>query len=251
MTRSRLVKILEYMYVHNLVTVEELVTLTGSSASTIRRDLALLARRGSLIRIHGGATLSRYVPAQPSTEEKSLQSRNEKERIGRAAAALLKEDSSVIMDAGTTTLEIARSIPDMPLTVFTPDLRIALTLSALSKLNIELTGGALDHASQSCVGSRCVIFTKELIPSVCFIACNAWSLEYGIMTPSSEKLELKQAMLKAPAQKVLVADSSKYGARAMCRVCDIKDLDCIVTDAGLPDDVTSEIEKAGVRVVRA
>ena len=251
MTQSRIAAILEYMHVHNLVTVEELQRLTGSSASSVRRDIASLARRGSVIRIHGGATLSRYVPAQPSTEEKSMQHPEEKERIGRAAAALLKEGGSAIIDAGTTALELARSIPDMPLTVYTPDLHVALALSGLSKVNVELSGGALDRASQSCVGSRAVECVSSIIPSVCFIACNAWSLGYGIMTPSPEKVELKKAMLSHPALKVLVADSGKYGATAMCRVCGVQDLDCVVTDAGLPDDVAAEIEKLGVRVIRA
>ncbi len=251
MTQSRIARILEYMHVHNLVTVEELQRLTGASASSVRRDLALLARRGSVIRIHGGATLSRYVPAQPSTEEKSMQRREEKERIGRAAAALLKEGGSAIIDAGTTALEMARSIPDMPLTVFTPDLRVALALSGLSKVNVEVTGGSLDRASQSCIGSRAVECVSSLIPTACFIACNAWSLGYGVMTPSPEKVELKRAMLSRPALKVLLADSGKYGATAMCRICAISDLDCVVTDAGLPDDAAEEIARTGVRVIRA
>ncbi|MGN0908853.1 MAG: DeoR/GlpR family DNA-binding transcription regulator [Succinivibrio sp.] len=251
MTQSRVAAILEYMHVHNLVTVEELQKLTGASASSVRRDLASLSRKGSVIRIHGGATLSRYVPAQPSTEEKAMQRREEKERIGRAAAALLKEGGSVLLDAGTTALEVARSIPDMPLTVYTPDLRVALALSGLSKVRVELSGGTLDRSSQSCVGSRSVECFSSIIPSACFIACNAWSLGYGVMTPSPEKVELKRAMLSGPALKVLVADSSKYGATAMCRICSVQDLDCVVTDAGLPDDAAYEIGRLGVRVIRA
>jgi DeoR/GlpR family transcriptional regulator of sugar metabolism len=251
MAQSRITAILEYMHVHNLVTVDELQKLTGASASSVRRDLASLARRGSVIRIHGGATLSRYVPAQPSTEEKSMQHREEKERIGRAAAALLKEGGSAVIDAGTTALELARAIPDMPLTVYTPDLQVALALAGHSKVRVELSGGTIDRSSQSCVGSRAVECVSSIIPSVCFIACNAWSLGYGIMTPSPEKVELKRAMLSRPAFKVLIADSGKYGATAMCRVCGVEDLDCIVTDAALPDDVADALSKAGARIIRA
>ncbi len=252
MSVHRVELILNHLKLHNLVTVEELVEVTGSSASTIRRELSKLQRKGTISRVHGGATLNRYIPIQTPVNEKAVTRHQDKEKIGKKAVTLIKEGDCIVLDAGTTTLEIARNIPNIRLSVFTPDLAIAQLLCGLSKVEVIVTGGKVDKTTHSCAGEYTKSFYDSINPNLVFIACNAWLDESaGVTTPSYEKVIIKKALLKKQSTKVLVADSSKYGATSLYKVGDLEDFDMVITDRGLGDEVYESLEKRGVKVLRA
>jgi DeoR/GlpR family transcriptional regulator of sugar metabolism len=251
MSNDRVETILNHLKLHNLVTVEELVEVTGASPSTIRRELSKLTRKGTISRVHGGATLNRYIPIQTPVTEKAVTRHQDKALIGKKAASLIREGDCIILDAGTTTMEIARNIPNIPLTVFTPDLNIALVLSELSQVDVIVTGGRIDKTTKSCAGDDTKQYFEKINPNLVFLACNAWIDESpGVSTPSYSKVIIKKALLKRHAKKVLVVDSSKYGATSLYKICDIDDLDVVVTDKGLPEDICESLKKRGVIMLR-
>lgn len=241
--------ILRYMHTRQLVTVEDLMQLTASSASTVRRELARLAHKGTIVRVHGGASLARYVPVQPTTDEKAVSHHEEKARIGAAAAAMIREGDSAVIDAGTTAIEMARAMQNVSSRIFTPDLHVALELLTLPKIQVTVTGGMLDRSSQSCVGTEALHTLNSISPALCFIACNAWDCDGGVQTPDPLKQEFKQALVKRRCRRVLIADSSKYGATSLYKVCDLTDLDAVITDSGLPPDEGERIRRCGCELI--
>ena len=138
---NRLEQIMDYLKSHNLVTVDQLVAVTDASPATIRRDLIKLDQEGVISRTHGGVTLNRFIPAQPTTQEKSQRSQQEKYAIASAAAALVKAGDAIVLDAGTTMIELARQITHLPLRVITSDLHIALFLSEFKQIEVTIIGG--------------------------------------------------------------------------------------------------------------
>lgn len=234
--QSRLDQIMDYLKSHNLVTVDQLVAAISASPATIRRDLIKLDREGVISRSHGGVTLNRFIPAQPTTLEKMQRNLVEKQAIAQAAARLVKSGDSVVLDAGTTMLELARQLTHLPLRVITSDLHIALFLSEFKQIEVTIIGGRIDDSSQSCVGDHGRRLLKNIYPDVAFVSCNSWSLEKGITTPTEEKAVLKEDLLGNARRRVLLADSSKYGSWSLFCVTPLQNLTDIITDSHLSEE---------------
>lgn len=124
--QRRLDQIMDYLKSHNLVTVEQLVAVITASPATIRRDLIKLDREGVISRSHGGVTLNRFIPVQPTTLEKMQRNLAEKQAIARTAAAMIGSGDAIVLDAGTTMMELARQLTHLQIRVITADLHIAL-----------------------------------------------------------------------------------------------------------------------------
>ncbi|HIV14388.1 MAG TPA: DeoR/GlpR transcriptional regulator [Candidatus Avisuccinivibrio pullicola] len=249
MAQDRSKQIIEYLKLHNLVTVDELVNLIGASPATIRRELVKLDEEGVVYRVHGGVTLNRFVPSQPTTSEKQGRNHKEKVAIAAAAAALIKPNDSIVLDAGTTTFEIARNIINTPVRVITPDLRIGLLLADYQQIEVSVTGGTVDWSSQSCIGPHAVDLLNRIHPTYTFLSCNAFTLETGITAPTYEKSFIKSTLLNQSSKRVLVVDSSKYGKTQLFEVGALSSLDMIITDKGLDAGVAEEIRKLGIELI--
>jgi DeoR/GlpR family transcriptional regulator of sugar metabolism len=234
--QRRLEQILDYLKCHNLATVEQLVAAIDVSPATVRRDLIKLDEQGIINRSHGGVALNRFIPSQPTTNEKQWRNPQEKQAIARYAASLIKAGDSIILDAGTTTLELARYITHLPLRVITADLHIALFLSEYEQIEVTIIGGRIDDSSQSCIGDHGRRLLRSIYTDIAFLSCNSWSMEKGITTPTEEKAGLKQDLVANARRRVLVADSSKYGAYSMYCVTPLASLTDIITDSALPAD---------------
>ncbi|NCG50153.1 DeoR/GlpR family DNA-binding transcription regulator [Serratia fonticola] len=232
--QTRQDQILEYLKAHNLVTVEQLVSAIDASPATIRRDLIKLDEQGIINRSHGGVALNRFIPAQPTTNEKQLRNPQEKRAIALYAATMVKAGDAVALDAGTTMLELARHLTHLPLRVITADLHIALFLSGFKQIEVTIIGGRIDDSSQSCVGDHGRRLLRGIYPDIAFVSCNSWSLENGITTPTEEKAGLKQDLMANARQRVLLADSSKYATYSLFCVAPLGSLTDIVTDKALP-----------------
>ncbi len=241
MIERRQKQILDYLKLHNLVTVEELSSISGVSSATIRRDLVRLDKSGLVYRVHGGVSLNRFVQQQPSTSEKVAQHHDEKSRIGAKAAALVKNGDSIVLDAGTTTLEIAKNLQAENLTVITPDLHIGLFLTTMGRYRVIMIGGPVDNKSQSCIGNDCVSMFSHFCPNLVFVACNSFMLSTGITAPTYDKCQVKKALSALDAVKVLVADSSKYGLSSLYKVCPLDVFDRIICDKGLDKRALQEL----------
>ncbi|MDW6094329.1 DeoR/GlpR family DNA-binding transcription regulator [Vibrio rhizosphaerae] len=242
----RVEKIVEYLTVHNLATVEDLVKVVNVSPATIRRDLVKLDEQGVITRTHGGVSLNRFVASQPTTNEKMMLNPREKNLIAEAAADLVSPGDSVVLDAGTTSMALAKHFIDIPLRVITVDLHIALFLSQYKQIEVIVAGGKVDDSSQSTVGEHCRSLLRSINPDIAFITCNSWSIERGITTPTEEKTILKRDLIANADKKVMIADSSKYGKYSLFKVCDLHDIDMIISDRHLSDEVQSQMALNGL-----
>ncbi|MGE9552969.1 DeoR/GlpR family DNA-binding transcription regulator [Erwinia amylovora] len=248
---NRLEQIMDYLKGHNLVTVDQLVTITNASPATIRRDLIKLDQEGVISRSHGGVTLNRFIPSQPTTLEKMQRNLSEKHAIACAAASLVKAGDAIVLDAGTTMIELARQLTHLPLRVITSDLHIALFLSEFKQIEVTIIGGRIDDSSQSCIGDHGRKLLKSIWPDLAFVSCNGWDLEKGITSPTEEKAALKRALIDNAQRRVLLADSSKYGAWSLFNVARLDSLTDIVTDGQLGDDIRQKLADLPARVTLA
>ena len=237
---------MDYLKSHNLANVDELVAAIGSSPATIRRDLIRLDEQAVISRTHGGVTLNRFIPNQPTTNEKLLRNLPEKRAIAQYAASLVKPGSSVVLDAGTTMLEFARLLTHIPLRIITADLHIALFLSGFKQIEVTIIGGRIDDSSQSCVGDHGRQLLRQVNPDIAFISCNSWSLEKGVTTPTEEKTALKADLAANATQRVLLADSSKYGRYSLFRALELNQLTHIITDKNLDRSVCNMLEQQSI-----
>lgn len=248
---NRLEMIMDYLKGHNLVTVDQLVAATEASPATIRRDLIKLDHEGVISRTHGGVTLNRFIPTQPTTLEKSQQHLAEKQAIAEQAASFVKAGDSVVLDAGTTMIELARYLTHLPLRVITSDLHIALFLSEFKQIEVTIIGGRIDDSSQSCIGEHGRHFLHKVWPDTAFVSCNGWDIEKGITSPTEEKAALKRDLIANATRRVLLADSSKYGAWSLFNVANLDSLTDIVTDSGISEAAKEEIGQLDVKFIVA
>ncbi|MDA3979295.1 DeoR/GlpR family DNA-binding transcription regulator [Gallibacterium sp. AGMB14963] len=242
MSPDRLEQILLFLKSHNIATVDQLVKVTNASPATIRRDLIKLNEQGSVIRTHGGVSLNQFIAAQPTTNEKQLKFVVEKGRIADHVASFIKAGDSIVLDAGTTTLCIAKKIAHLPLRVITTDLHIALFLSEYKQIDLMLTGGYIDNSSQSCIGNHSIQLLQNVYPDLAFVSCNSWSLDKGVTAPTEDKANLKSSLLQNARRRILVADSSKYGKYSLFSVARLAQFTDIVTDINLDKQVIAELQ---------
>lgn len=245
--QHRVKKIIEYLKSYNLATVEDLIKVVDVSPATVRRDLIQLNEQGVITRTHGGVSLNRFVANQPTTNEKMIQNIREKMLIAEAAMSLVKPGDSVVLDAGTTALTLARHFIELPLRVITVDLHIALFLSEFKQIEVIIAGGKVDDSSQSTIGEHGRSLLRNINPDIAFITCNSWSVEKGVTTPTEEKSALKYDLISNAAKKVLIADSSKYGKCSLFKACNIQDLDYIVCDNNLLLEDQEKLNQSGVQ----
>ena len=235
------------------VTTDDLTTLLGVSHETVRRDLALLEQRGELARVHGGATALR----SPVGEEASFTERRdahlgEKRAIGRAAAALVEPHQTVVIDVGTTALEVARALPaDHVGVIATPSLLVATEVSTRPGVEVLVSGGRLRGGDLACSNAQTVEFFTDLRADLLFLGSGGVA-PYGLTDFHLDEVATKRAMLANAARRCVLADSSKFGRTAAHRVCRLRDFDTLLTDTDdCPPDLASALREAGTRVVSA
>ncbi|EGO64709.1 DeoR/GlpR family DNA-binding transcription regulator [Acetonema longum] len=231
---ERKMEILQLVNTGNPVTVTSLSQRFGISESTVRRDLQELEDSGLIQRTHGGA-ISVQTGFEMSFQEKEVRLLTEKRQIAMLAADLVQDGETILLDSGTTTLEIARLLRNKKITVATNSMDIAQVFGDEAGVEILLLGGTLRKNTRSLVGG----LTNDALRRMCFdkvfLAANAIDAEFGITTPNLTEAETKQYMLHAGKEKFLAADHSKFGQKSLCRVCGLEDLDLLITDTGLTE----------------
>lgn len=236
------------------VRVNELSRRFKTSAVTIRTDLKELHQRGLVYKSHGGAVLPNLVSGnkEPSLKEKFTKYSDEKSRIGAAAAQLIKDGETIILDSGTTTHEIAKRIKDRKdLTVITNGVNIAVELAGHRSIQIILLGGILRHGSLSIIGHFAEEMLAQLTADKLFMAADAITLEHGISTPKFEESRINQAMFAVAREKYLVADSSKFGKNGLSRIVSLWEMNGVITDKNLSVEYQEEIKLRGLQLVTA
>jgi len=250
LTEERRGAIVSLLLENGKVQVKDLSKRFKKSEVTIRTDLKQLQQRGLLFKSHGGAILPNVANGEPTLYEKSVEHALEKARIGAAAAELIQDGETIILDSGSTTHEIAKCIRDRrDLTVITNGINIATELAGFRGMQIILLGGVMRHGSLSIIGHFAEEMLSQLTADKLFMAADGCTLEFGISTPKFEESQINQAMMNIAREKYLTADSSKFGKNSLSRIVSLWDMDGVISDNGLPDEYKDEIEAHGLKLV--
>ena len=233
------------------VRVNELAQRLQVTEVTIRRDLQELESLGVLIRTHGGAVLNEHIRKEPSVAEKSSVYNEEKSAIGKMAASLIKPGDTIALDAGTTTVEIAKLIAVPDLTVVTNSISIAAEIGRREDIEIILTGGTLRWNTQALVGALCDETLSNLRVDKVFFGTNGITIKQGATTPNLLEAQSKRLLVEIATQVIVVCDSSKFGKISFAKIVDIDQIDIAVTDFRLPQKVREQYVAAGVDVIIA
>lgn len=249
---ERHLRILEQARSRSKVEVSALAEELDVTTETIRRDLAILERQGQLRRVHGGAVHVQRLGYEPTVDDRRGQHAAQKSRIGRAARDLLPDGGSILIDGGTTTLELVRHLPsDFRVTAVTNSLPAASLLADLPQVELLFLGGRLRDITSAAVGPWTTAALNELRIDVAFMGTNGVTPEAGLTTPDQAEAEVKRAMVAAAGRVVCLADHTKVGISQLCRFARLAEVDTIVTDSGLEDSLTEELIAAGPEVIRA
>jgi DeoR/GlpR family transcriptional regulator of sugar metabolism len=242
-------RLLDLVNREGAVSTAGLGRLLRVSLATIRRDLELLGRRGAIVRTHGGAVShARSTAYEPPYRQKVHVRAEEKERIGRAAADLIVAGEAVILDSGSTCLQIARYAHGKSFTAVTLDLPAAMELADDPKVELLVVGGKARTGLYSLVGPLAEQIIGQLHVNRFFLGADAVHAVHGVTNATAAEVPVKRLSLRAAREAVLVADSSKFQSVALIEVCRLKEIHRIVTDRALPSEVARAIRRQGVRL---
>jgi len=245
-------KILEWLQEEGSARVRDLSAAFEVSEATIRQDLEKLESEGHISREHGGAYL-KTVPHQVETMSlQHVENMDKKQRIGAAAAALVSDGETIILDAGSTTTAIANQLlPRQDMTVITNALNIALILGGHPGFTVHMPGGQFKAPTLSLSGDASVEFFHNIMVGKLFLATAGVSLESGLTYPSFADLQLKQAMIRAASHVYLVADSTKINRTSFTRLGTLDVIHSFITDVDIRDEDVREFERRGIEVIVA
>jgi DeoR family transcriptional regulator, fructose operon transcriptional repressor len=257
---ERLLIISELLLRNKRISNSDLAERFGLTFASIRRDIEELAARGGVQKIHGGAILidNRHL-SNASTFYGSRFSANleihtrEKEAIGRATAALIQDGDTLLIDGGTTTLEVARNLFDKHhLTVITCSfINIWQELVNKTDSQVFITGGFLRPQTLSLLGDETENMIHKYRATKTILGIDSVSTQFGFTTMNFLEAGIKRTMIESTPELIIVADHSKFGKVCPIPVADLTSAKTIVTDSGISTDITIEIEKLGVKVIIA
>jgi DeoR family transcriptional regulator, aga operon transcriptional repressor len=243
-------KILELVEQSGQVTIHDLVKRFAVSAVTARGDLDALSAHGLILRSHGGAVRYQSTQDYPLKLKATLH-RPEKSRIGQAAAQLVRPNETIVLDSGTTTAEIAKSLKRARLkfTVITNALNIANELADAPEISLIMLGGLLRTVSYSFVGPQAEAMLHDLHGDRLFLGVDGFDLETGPFTTDVLEAQLNGLMMKVSREVTVVADSSKLGRRSLFRIGPIENVHRLIADARAPQEFTDALRKKGIEVI--
>ena len=241
--------ILSVLQQNGRVLVDELSDALSISRITIRKDLDDLAKRGVLQRTHGGAIHpASSTMFDPSLKDKESRYSQEKMRIAEAAAALVQEGQCVLLDSGTTTTAIARTLKSFQrLTIITNAVNIAAELSG-TDFEVILTGGSLRKNSFSLVGPLAEETLNEMYADVLFLGVDGFDLEVGLTTPNLQESRVNRVMVATAKKVVAVCDSTKFNRRSLSKIVDATSIHHVITDRRLSDETAEAIRNLNIEL---
>jgi DeoR/GlpR family transcriptional regulator of sugar metabolism len=241
--------IVQYLNKNGKLIVEDIAKELETSPMTIRRDLKYLEDNNLITRTHGGAVSHNVLSDEIPYNQKTKEYIDEKKRIAEFAVTLIEEGFTVILDAGTTNMEIARLLTDFKkLKVITTDLMIAAFLSQHKGVEVYCTGGLIQGITGACSGAQAREFLQSIYADIAFMGVRSVDVDFGVTTPSIEKVEVKKQMMKSADKVVVVADHTKFGEKSFAKICSLDELDYIITDAGIDNELLEKIQNEGIQI---
>lgn len=225
-------KIIQFINAGQPVKVIDLSSLFAVSEATIRRDLQELEDLGLIRRTHGGA-VSAQLGSELSFQDREVCLLNEKKAIAAAAASMIKDGETILLDAGTTTREIARALCGKKITVATNSMNIATVFTEEPDIEVLLLGGVWRKSIHSLIGPLTNSMLKLFCFDKVFLAANGIDCALGATTQNIAEAETKRAMLHAGKTTILVADHSKFEKKAFAKICSLDEISLIITDSNI------------------
>jgi DeoR family transcriptional regulator of aga operon len=253
-TSSRRQRIISMLREQGSVQIPSLAETFNVSTQTLRKDLNFLDSKGICTRSPGGAILKRgtLTPREDAIDVKRALFADEKVRIGMAAAALIGAGESVLLDSGTTTLQVARHMnPDDAPVVVTNDVGIMNELVSHEHVQLVFLGGTLRRKSLSCYGTQTEQALQDLHVDKLFLAADGFDIEKGITTHFEPEALLNRKMCEVAREIIVVTDSSKFGRICLHKILEPQRISKFITDAGIPAEAQEALTRMGVEVIIA
>jgi DeoR family transcriptional regulator of aga operon len=255
-TDLRAKEILRLLLRHGKTSVEDLTAALSASPASIRRDLVRLEARGLVHRTHGGAMLSGRQVYEPFRFDASFHVREdrfaaEKQRIAQAAAAMVRENETIGISAGTTTTLLAKQLLNRRnIHVVTNAVNIGMELGSSAHIETTLTGGAMRWAGAfSLVGPAAIETLNMFVVDRLFLGVTGLHAEHGATMIEPEEAAISRVMVKQAKEVVVVADSSKIGMVSPAVICLPREIDVLITDDGIDPESATAFTAAGTRIV--
>ncbi|EAR23795.1 transcriptional regulator, DeoR family protein [marine actinobacterium PHSC20C1] len=243
------------------VAVIELARTFDVSSETVRRDLDQLEARGVLRRVHGGAvSAARISRIEESVAQRTDRNSDAKERIARAAMALIPSNftGAISIDSGTTTSRFAQHLlewkpeaSDGTLTVITHSISIASIVSENPHIDVQIIGGRLRGLTGAAVGATTLDQLSGIRPDISFLGANGVHADFGFSTPDSDEAAVKSALTRGSRRAIALVDHSKLGIETLMSFASLSDVDTLITDQSPDTELTLALERADVETVIA
>ena len=267
-----------YLRKKGIASLEDVAKVVGISLSTVRRDLDFMAEAGIVKRTHGGAQMpnsqlddeaalnviihegekalyGKKKPKLPKIDDLAFVSRNiyqhrEKRAIGKACADLIDLNQSVIIDAGTTAYHVARALKSKTPQIITNSLPVANCYTNASDVEVLVSGGVIYPPLGVLVGPLAVKNFSEMHVDVAVMGAGGITVD-GVTNSHSLLIDIQRAMLRAAEKVIFCLDNTKFGRLSLSRLCDLSEMDTVVTDTGVSSSLLKQLQNAGVHVVLA
>ena len=244
-------EIIEMLRLSGRVGVEELATHFGVTLQTIRRDLNELSEAKALVRVHGGAMIASGV-ANLAYEARQHVAQQSKRLIGEAAARLVPDNASLLINIGTTTEEVAKALSGHSgLLVITNNLHVANELHRSKSVQVIVTGGSIRQGDGGIVGAVTVSQIEQFRVDMAIIGTSAIDPDGTLLDFDVREVEISRAIIEHARKIILVADSSKFSRSAPVKIAQLSEIDIFVTDRLPSEEVADMCRRCGVEVIEA
>ena len=230
--------------------VVEMSQLLNVSPMTIRRDLHMLHEKQIAEVTHGGARFSASKRIEPDFDIRTHEHLAEKQAIGKLAVERFIEEGDVVgIDSGSTTLEIVRNLPNIPLTIVTHSLAAANVVAQNKRYSLIVLGGILQHEANCLCGPQAIAALQTLYINKLFLSTSGLVAPDGLSCNNLADAEVKQALISSSRQTILCMDSSKVGRAYLARFATLNDIDTLITDNGISDESREALERQQIQII--
>ena len=249
---DRHTQLIELLKKRGYCSVVEMSQLLSVSPMTIRRDLHMLQEKHIVEITHGGASFISSKRIEPDFDIRTHEHLPEKQAIGKMAADLFIEEGDVIgIDSGSTTLEIVRNLPNVPLTIVTHSLAAANFVAQNKQYSLIVLGGIFQHEANCLCGPQAIAALQTLNINKLFLSASGLLLLDGLSCNNLADAEVKQALINSSRKTILCMDSSKIGRVYLARFAPLNIIDVLITDNGISDESREAIEQQQIEIITA
>lgn len=239
--------ILRQVNIHNKVLSSDLSTEMRVSEDTIRRDLNELSDEGKILKVHGGALSKSFHLSIPDNNVYSLDA---KKIIAQKAVRLIEDGMFVLTTGGTTIIELAKALPaELSATFITGSIPAAHEYTHHPNIELIFIGDKVSKSSQITVGGEAISKIKELKADLCILGTNAIDINYGLTDNDWDIVQVKKAMIESSEKVISLSIAEKLNTSQRIKVCDLKDIDVLVTELDPTNELLLDYKKAGIEIL--